>query len=33
MQSKQFKNKTTGKIVTLVPLLDIANYEEVTEQQ
>ena len=29
MQSKKFRNKTTGEIVTQIPILDIANYEEV----
>lgn len=33
MQSKQFKNKTTGEIVTQVPIMDIANYEEVDEDK
>ena len=33
MQSKKFRNKTTGEIVTQVPLMDIANYEEVEEDK
>lgn len=28
MQSKLFRNKTTGEIVTQVPIHEIANYEE-----
>ena len=31
MQSQKFRNKTTGEIVTQVPIMDIANYEEVEQ--
>lgn len=32
-QSKKFRNIETGEIVTLVPLLEIAKYEEVLETE
>ncbi len=29
----RFRNKTTGEIVTQVPILDIANYEEMPSEE
>ena len=31
MQSKQFRNTKTGEIVTLVPICNIGDYEEIDE--
>ena len=33
MQSKQFRNKTTGEIVTQFNIMDINNFEEVKEEK
>jgi hypothetical protein len=29
--SKKFRHKVTGEITTMIPLLEIRNYEEVNE--
>jgi hypothetical protein len=31
IESKKFRHKVTGEIVTQIPILEIGNYEEVEE--
>lgn len=33
IKSKKFRDKRTGEIVERFPILDIANFEEVTEEK